>query len=390
METLPYPFSEEQLQLQETLREFGRREVIPGAAERDRDAVYPHDLIAKVSEFGLMGITIPEEYGGLGLPMSTQVLAIEELGYADASLGSIFAGHYLGMEGFAGYGSEEQKQQYLVPLASGEYRAAFALTEPEAGSDIGAMRSNATRDGDDWVLNGRKIFISSAREAGVTIVFAKTDLDGGFKGISAFIVRAGTPGVGYSEPEQKLGLRGEHAYEVTFENVRLPGDALLGEPGRGGPIALEVLNRSRVDAAALANGVALRALDLAVGYAAQREQFGHPIRDFQAIQMYLADMDIRVETARIATYRAADLRDQNADLRRAASIAKYIAAENCFAVVDKALQVHGGYGYVKDFEIERLYRDCRIFRIYEGTSEVQLLGLAQLLAKAHDARNPSA
>lgn len=382
---MPYPFSEEQQELRELLRGFGRREVMPGSAERDRHATYPTALVERLAELGLMGITISEEYGGAGLPMSTQVLAIEEIGYADASLGSIFAGHYLGMEAFSLYGSDEQKQRWLLPLAGGDYRAAFALTEAEAGSDVGSLRTVAVRDGDGWVLDGTKIFISSAKEAGVMIVFAKTDPDAGFKGISAFAVPTGTPGITYSEPEQKLGIRGEHAYEVRFAGVRLPADHLIGAEGRGGPIAMDVLNRSRIDAAALANGVALRALDLAVGYASQRHQFGKPLREFQAIQMGLAEMDLRTELARIATYRAADVRDAGGDLRRPASIAKYAAAEGCFWCVDKALQIHGGYGYMQDFEIERLYRDCRIFRIYEGTSEIQLIGLGTLLARKHDA-----
>jgi acyl-CoA dehydrogenase len=382
---VPYPFSEEQQELRETLREFGRREVRPGAAARDRDGTYPQELVERLAGLGLLGISVPEAFGGGGLPMATQVAAIEEVGYADASLGSIVVGHYLGMEGFGLYGSEEQKRRWLVPLAGGEYRAAFALTEPEAGSDIGSMRTTAVRAGDAWVVNGTKTFISSAREAGLTILFAKTDPTAGFRGISAFALPAGTSGVSYSEPEEKLGIRGEHAYQVTLADVGLPADHLIGAEGRGGAIALDVLNRSRIDAAALANGVALRALDLAVGYASERRQFGRALREFQMIQASLAEMDVRIELARIATYRAADVRDAAGDLRRAASIAKYAAAEACFWCVDRALQIHGGYGIIKDFEIERLYRDCRVFRIYEGTSEIQLLGLADLLARRHDA-----
>jgi acyl-CoA dehydrogenase len=363
--------------------------VAPGAAARDRDAAYPHELVERLAALGVLGISVPEAFGGGGLPMATQVAAIEEVGYADASLGSIVVGHYLGLEGVALYGSDEQKRRWLAPLAAGEYRAAFALTEPEAGSDIGSMRTVAVRAGDGWIVNGTKTFISSAREAGFTVLFAKTDPAAGFRGISAFALPAGTPGVSYSEPEEKLGIRGEHAYEVTLADVRLPANHLLGAEGRGGAIALDVLNRSRIDAAALANGVALRALDLAVRYASERRQFGKALREFQAIQTSLAEMDVRIELARIATYRAADIRDAGGDLRRAASIAKYAAAEGCFWCVDRALQIHGGYGISKDFEIERLYRDCRVFRIYEGTSEIQLLGLADLLVKRYDATSRS-
>jgi acyl-CoA dehydrogenase len=374
----------EQEHFRETLRKFAREKVMPSAAQRDEDAEYPHDLVAELVKMGLMGITVPEQYGGLGLDMVSQVLAIEEIAYADASLGSVFAGHYLGLECINGFGSPEQKQEYLPRLASGEARAAFALTEPDAGSDIGAIRTVAVRRGERWCISGGKTFISNAREAKFVIVFAKTDPAAGVRGISAFIVPTDAPGLSFGPPIRKMGIRGEHAYELFIDDVTVGADALLGGEGGGGRIALGVLNSARIDVAALANGVAMRALDLAVGYATTRVQFGRPIRDLQAIQLSLAKIDSMVQSGRLTAYHAAALRDAGRDVRRAGSIAKYVASENCFLAVDHALQVHGGYGYVKESEIERLYRDCRVFRIYEGTSEIQLITIAKLLASTYD------
>ncbi|WP_067452039.1 acyl-CoA dehydrogenase family protein [Actinomadura macra] len=371
-------------EFRDTLREFCRKEVMPGAARRDAEAEYPATLVSRLADMGLMGITIPEEFGGLGLDMVTQVLAMEEVAYADASLGSVFAGHYLGMETLRQFGSSEQRKRYLPGLATGSYRVAFALTEPDAGSDISRIRTRATAGPDGWTLSGSKTFTSNARESDGLVVFAMTDPDAGFRGITAFLVPTDAEGLGFSSPIEKLGIRGEHAYEVSLDGVQVERGATLGEPGGGGRIALEVLNSARIDVAALANGVAMRALDLATGYASTRIQFGRPIRELQAIQLQLAEIDTLVQSGRLNAYHAAALRDRSEDVRRAGSIAKYVASENCFQAVDKALQIHGGYGYVKESEIERLYRDCRIFRIYEGTSQIQLLTIAKLLAQLHD------
>jgi acyl-CoA dehydrogenase len=381
---VPYDFSPEQHELRQTLRSLGRLEISVGSRSRDRDAESPESLVARLAELGLLGITVPEQYGGLALSAVTLAIALEEVAYADASLGSILGGHYLGMEGVRRYGTEGQREEYLPPLARGEHRAAFALTEPEAGSDIAAMRTAVRSDGTGWIVNGRKVFISSAREAGVMVLFAKTEPSAGFRGISAFIVRTDTAGITYSQPLDKSGMRGEHAYEVTLEDVRLRADALLGVAGKGGKIALEILNVSRIDTAAIANGIGMRALQLATDYATAREQFGRPIREFQAIQLSLAQIDVAVEVARTVTYRAAALRDQGGDIRRAGALAKYVASEGCFVAVDRALQIHGGYGYMRESEVERLYRDCRILRIYEGTSDIQLLTLSRILSKRRD------
>jgi alkylation response protein AidB-like acyl-CoA dehydrogenase len=383
---VPYEFTEEQQRLGETLRAFALEELVPGAGERDRTAEYPADLVDRLAELELMGITVPTEYGGLGLDTPTQLVAVEEVAYGDAALASIFTGHYLGMEGLLLYGTHKQKRQLLTPLARGDQLAAFALTEPDAGSDIASIRSEATRDGDRWRIQGSKVFISNAKEAGLLIVFAKTRRDASIEGIGAFAVPRDAAGISFSEPQDKLGIRSAPTYEVRFDDVVVPHDALVGDETAGGRLALEVLNRARIDIAAMANGIAMRALQLAADYAAERSQFGRPIRDFQAVQLLLAEMDVAVETGRLAAYRAAALKDRGADLRREAAIAKYVATENCFACVDRALQIHGGYGYMRESEIERLYRDCRILRIYEGTSQIQLLTIARALARRRDER----
>src|SRR6266498_3213440 len=255
---MPYRFSDEQRRLRETLRSFAREEVIPGAAERDRTGTYPAELVARLADLGLMGITIPEEYGGLGLDTPTQLVAIEEVAYGDAALATIYTGHYLGMEGFLLHGSEEQKRRYLAPLASGEQLAGFALTEPEAGSDVASIRTEARRARDRWVLRGSKVFISNAREAGLLVVFAKTDLGSGLDGISAFAVSTDSAGISFSPPQDKLGIRSAPTYEIRLEDVTIERDALIGGVGKGGRIALEVLNRARIDIAAMANGIAMR------------------------------------------------------------------------------------------------------------------------------------
>lgn len=369
------------------VRDYCRAKVAPTAQARDRQATYPTEILEDLARLGALGITVPEEYGGLGLGMATQVRVIEEVAYADASVGSVLAGHYLGMESIRAFGSEEQRRRYLPGVADGSSRFAFALTEPDAGSDIGRVRTRAVPAADGWVLTGNKTFISNARESQALIVFAKTDPDAGIRGLSAFIVPVDADGLAYSEPIGKMGIRGEHAYEISFDAVAVDGGAMLGAPGGGGKIALEVLNSARIDVAGIATGVGLRALDLAMEHATNRVQFDGPIRDLQAVALLLAEIDALVQSGRLHAYHAARLRDLGQDVRRAGSLAKYVSSENCFSAVDKALQVHGGYGYSTDSEIERLYRDCRILRIYEGTSQIQLLTIARLLGRDFDAHH---
>ncbi|MBA4854998.1 acyl-CoA dehydrogenase family protein [Nocardia farcinica] len=359
-----------------SVRAFAEAEILPGAAERDASARFPADLVRRLADQDLMGISVPTEYGGLGLSTRAQLVAIEEVARADAALASIYTAHYLGLEPILVGGTEEQRARRLPALATGEQLAGFALTEPDAGSDIASMRTVARRAADGWHLSGAKTFISNAREADLVVLFAKTDPDAGFRGITAFAVPKGTPGITYSEPQDKLGIRSAPTYTVYLDDVVLPHDAVIGTEGRGGNIALTALNRARIDVAAMANGIALRAWELGRRYAAERKQFGHPIAEFQAIQLLLGACDAELVAARVTADWAADVKDAGQDLRRAASISKYTATEACFAIVDRVVQIHGGAGFMRESEIERLYRDCRILRIFEGTSQIQLLTIA--------------
>ncbi|QSE90546.1 acyl-CoA dehydrogenase family protein [Rhodococcus pseudokoreensis] len=358
------------------VRAFANREIHPGAAFRDETREFPAELVKRLGEQDLMGISVPEEFGGLGMSTKTQLIAIEEVARTDAALASIYTAHYLGLEPILVGGTEEQKRRWLPRLASGELLAGFALTEPDAGSDIASMRTTARREDDGWHLSGSKTYISNAKEADLVVLFAKTDPSAGFRGITAFVLPQGTPGVSYSEPQDKLGIRSAPTYTVYLDDVVLPHDAVVGTEGRGGNIALTALNRARIDVAAMANGIALRAWELGRSYAAERKQFGHPIAEFQAIQLLLGACDAQLVASRVTADWAADVKDAGADLRRAASVSKYVATEACFSIVDQTVQIHGGAGFMRESEIERLYRDCRILRIFEGTSQIQLLTIA--------------
>lgn len=365
------------------VRAFANREIHPGAAFRDETREFPAELVKRLGEQDLMGISVPEEFGGLGLSTKTQLIAIEEVARTDAALASIYTAHYLGLEPILVGGTEEQKRRWLPRLASGELLAGFALTEPDAGSDIASMRTTARREDDGWHLSGSKTYISNAKEADLVVLFAKTDPSAGFRGITAFVLPQGTPGVSYSEPQDKLGIRSAPTYTVYLDDVVLPHDAVVGTEGRGGNIALTALNRARVDVAAMANGIALRAWELGRSYAAERKQFGHPIAEFQAIQLLLGACDAQLVASRVTADWAADVKDAGADLRRAASVSKYVATEACFSIVDQTVQIHGGAGFMRESEIERLYRDCRILRIFEGTSQIQLLTIASNAPSPH-------
>ncbi len=381
---MPYPLNDTQRAMRQVIRDFCRNEVMPGAAERDRTGTFPAEIMRGLGELGAMGITVPESWGGLGLDTQTQLLAIEEVARADAALASIYTAHLLALEVLVPYMNEAQKRHFIPEMASGMALGAFALTEPGSGSDIGGMDTVARRDGDAWVVSGSKTFISNAADADTMVLFAKTDPAAGFRGISAFVLSRGTPGVSFSEPQDKLGIRSAPTHTIYLDGARIGDDRVIGELGTGGKMALSALNRARIDIAAMANGIAQRALELAVEYSAARVQFGHPIRDFQAIQLMLGEMDAQLETARLTAWWAAAEKDAGADLRRAGSIAKWVATENCGSIVDKAVQVHGGAGYMRESEIERLYRDARILRIFEGTSQIQLIGIAATLAAAFD------
>jgi acyl-CoA dehydrogenase len=369
------------------LREFCRTKVDPCWAEIERTNDIPRSLLTDAGVLGLFGISIPEEYGGLGLPMVARALVYQELGRTHAGFTSIIGTHCgIGVSVIVGSGSAEQKRRYLPSLATGEVIAAFALTEPEAGSDAANLRLRATRDGADWVLSGTKHFITNSRIAGLFTVFARTGAEAGGRGVSAFIVPAGTAGFEVGRVQETMGLRGSHVAELTFDGCRIPEDQCIGAPGGGYRAALSTLAQGRIGIAARCVGAAERVTELALAYATQRQQFGHPISEFQMIQAYLAEMAAETAASRYQVYHAAWLIDQGAPAKRESAMAKLVATETYGRVVDKALQIHGGMGYCKDVEIEHFYRDARITRIYEGTSEIQKLVIARDMIGARSAR----
>jgi short/branched chain acyl-CoA dehydrogenase len=373
-----FDLSAEQQLVRETVREFAQRRVAPIAAELDREQRFPYDLVEELAELGLMGMTIPEAYGGVGAETVAYAIVVEELTRIDSSLAITLAAHHsLGTLPIFYFGSEEQKRQWLPDLASGRKLAAFGLTEPGAGSDAGATRTTADlRDG-QWIVNGSKIFITNAGTditACVTIT-ARTGEDE----ISNIVVPNGTPGYTISPPMHKLGWRASDTRELSFENCAVPEENLLGPRGQGFQQFLEILDGGRISVAAMGVGLAQGAYDLAYSYAQEREQFGKPIAKFQAVQFRLADMATEIEAGRALVYKAAWLKDQGRDFAREAAMAKLFTGELSHRVVNAALQMHGGYGYMEESAIARLYRDQKILEIGEGTNEVQRMVIARHL-----------
>jgi short/branched chain acyl-CoA dehydrogenase len=364
--------------VRDTVREFAREKVAPVAEELDREHRFPYDLVAELGELGLMGMTIPEEYGGAGADTMSYAIAIEELTRIDSSVAITVAAHHsLGTLPIYYYGSEEQKQQWLPDLASGKKLAAFGLTEPGAGSDAGATRTRAELRDDSWVINGSKIFITNAGtdiSACVTI----TALTGEGE-VSNLIVPNGTPGYEISAPMRKLGWRASDTRELSFRDCAVPEENLLGPRGRGFHQFLEILDGGRISVASMGVGLAQGAYDLAYAYAKEREQFGRPIASFQAVQFKLADMATEIEAGRALTYKAAWLKDQGRPFAKDAAMAKLYTGELSHRVANWALQIHGGYGYMEEFAISRLYRDQKILEIGEGTNEVQRMVIAKHL-----------
>jgi len=359
------------------VRDFAEKDVAPLAAELDEKGEVPFENIKTMGRLGLLGLTAPEEYGGCGADTISYVIAIEELSKACASTAIVMAvQNSLVNYGLAKFGTEEQKQKYLTRLVTGEWIGAFALTEPGAGSDAAAQRTTAVRDGDDYVLNGSKCFITNGGFADVVIVFAMTDKSRGTRGISAFIVEKTFPGFSVGKEENKMGIRGTNTSELIFEDCRVPAENLLGKEGQGFKIAMVTLDAGRIGVGAQAVGIAQAAFEAAAEYAKTREQFGGPISRLQAIQWMIADMATRIEAARLLVYNAALKKDSGERFTKEAAMAKLYASETAAFVVDCALQIHGGYGYMKEYPVERYYRDARITRIYEGTSEIQRLVIA--------------
>ena len=364
------------------IREFAENEVKPLAAEVDEQERFPMETVEKMAKIGIMGIPIPVEYGGQGGTNQMYIMAVEELSRVCATTGVIVSAHTsLCMNPILEFGTEEQKQKYLPKLASGEWIGAFGLTEPNAGTDAAMQQTTAVLDGEEWVLNGSKIFITNAGYAHVYVIMAMTDKSKGTKGISAFIVEKDTPGFSIGKKEKKLGIRGSATCERIFENCRIPKANLLGELGKGFKIAMMTLDGGRIGIASQALGIAQGAMDVTVKYTKERKQFGKAIAAFQNTQFQMANLETRVQAARLLVRQAAYKKDMHLPYSVDAAMAKLFAAETAMEVTTKCLQFHGGYGYTRDYEIERMMRDAKITEIYEGTSEVQRMVIAGKLFK---------
>jgi len=376
--------TDEQRMIQAMAREFAEKDVRPVAAAIDHEARFPHDTVRRMGELGLMGIAVPEAYGGSGADTVAYVVALEEVAKACASHAAIMSvNNSLYCDPVARYATEEQKQRFLVPYASGRKIGCFSLTEPEAGSDASNQNTLAVRDGDHYVLDGRKIFVTNGREAGAALVFAQTDRAKRHHGITAFLVEKGTPGFTVVKTEDKLGIRASDTAEFLFEHCRVPVANQLGEEGQGFKIAMSALDAGRIGIAAQAIGIATAACEASIAYAQERKSFGVPIGQHQMVQWMLADMATELAAARLLTWRAAWLKDVGRPYSAAASQAKLFAADIAMKITTDAVQVHGGYGFVKEYAIERHFRDAKITQIYEGTSQIQKLVIARdLLAAA--------
>jgi alkylation response protein AidB-like acyl-CoA dehydrogenase len=379
-----FELTEEQNLIRDMVREFAETEVAPTAKIRDEEERFDRELMfGRLGELGLTGIVFPEEYGGAGADYISYAIAVEELSRVCASTGVTLSAHLsLGANPIYLFGSEEQKQQFLVPLAQGEKMGAFGLTEPSAGSDAGGTKTTAVLEGNSWILNGTKIFITNGGEAETYVVFARTDKEAKkHYGISAFIVEKNTPGFSFGKKEQKLGIRSSPTLELVFDNCRIPAGNLLGEEGQGFKIAMKTLDGGRIGIASQALGIAQGALDAAVNYAKERKQFDSPIGKFQGVQFQLADMATQTEAARLLVYNAAYKASNGLSYSQASAMAKLMASETAMKVTTQAVQILGGYGYTRDFPVERMMRDAKITEIYEGTSEIQRLVIGAALVR---------
>jgi hypothetical protein len=383
----PFVLTEEQEQLRREIREFAAREITPNVARWDEASEFPADAIRKLGEMGLLGVIFPPEYGGAGLGYVDYVLAIEELSAADGSLGITMAAHNsLGTNHIFLAGNERQKKMYVPRLAGGEWLAAWAITEPGSGSDASNARTTAVKRGDRYILNGNKTFITNGSHADVAVVIAVTDKTKGTHGLSAFVVEKGTPGFRPGKKENKLGLRASDTSELIFVDCEIPEENLLGTEGEGFIDAMRVLDGGRISIAALALGIARGALDAAVKYVKQRRQFGKAIAEFQGIQWKLADMATELDAARLLTLRAAVLKDSGRKVTRESSMAKLFASEVAVRICDEAVQLFGGYGFIKDYPVEKFYRDVKLCTIGEGTSEIQRMVIAREILKVYPSR----
>lgn len=379
---MEFQLSEDQQMLRDMVRQFVEKEAKPTAAERDEHAIWPTDLVQKMGELGLLGVAVREEYGGAGLDYISYAIVIEELSRVDPSLGVIASvNNSLVCYGIEKFGTEQQKKELLTPLASGKMLGAFSLSEPGAGSDAAAQKTTAVRDGDHYVINGVKNWVTNGDHADMIILMAMTDPSKGVKGISAFLVDTKEPGCRVVKVENKLGIRSAHSSQMAYDEFRVPAWRLLGEEGQGFKIAMTILNAGRIGIAAQALGIAQGAYEEALAYTKVREQFGKPIHEFQAVGFALADMATRIKAARLLTYDAAWRKDQGLDYGKDAAMAKVFASETAMWTATKALQLHGSNGYSKEYPIERFFRDAKITEIYEGTSEIQRLVISREITK---------
>src|SRR5690348_1159077 len=377
------PLTEEQRSIQAVARDFAATEIAPFTEEWDREAYFDPAIIGKLGELGFLGMMIPEAYDGLGVDTLTYLVALEEIATVDASIAVTLSVHNsLPTQMLLRWGTEAQKNRYLKPMARGELLGAFALSEPDAGSDAASLRTQAVRQGDCWVLNGTKAWVTSGPQAGVVLAMARTDTPDdrrGPRGISAFIITPDLPGFRVGKKEDKMGLRSSPTVQLAFDNLRVPAANLLGEEGSGFIYAMQSLDNGRLGIAAQAIGISEAALRLASRYAAERRQFGKPIKEFQAIQFKLADIATRVSAGRALLHAAATAKDRGEHVRQFSAMAKLFASETAMAATQEAIQIFGGYGYVKDYPVERLFRDAKVTEIYEGTSEIQRIVIAREL-----------
>ncbi len=379
-----FELTEEQNLIRDMVRSFAEAEVAPSARIRDEEERFDRALMFdRLAELGLTGIVFPEEYGGAGADYISYAIAVEELSRVCGSTGVTLSAHLsLCANPIYLFGTEEQKQKFLVPLATGEKIGAFGLTEPSAGSDAGGTKTTATKDGNDWILNGSKIFITNAGEAETYIVLARSDKTAEkHRGISAYIVEKGTPGFSFGKKEAKMGIRSSPTMELVFENCRIPGENLLGQEGQGFKVAMKTLDGGRIGIAAQALGIAQGALDAALAYTKEREQFNKSVATFQGVQFQLADMATQVEAARLLIYNAAYRASAGLSYSNESAMAKLFASETAMRVTTQAVQLHGGYGYTREFPVERMMRDAKITEIYEGTSEIQRVVIGASLTR---------
>jgi len=377
-----FDLTEDHIMMRKMVRDFAEKECGPGAEERDETEQFSEDIWKKAGELGLAGITFPEEYGGVGADYISYAITVEELSRVDASVGVTISAHAsLCANPINLFGTEAQKKKYLTPLATGEKLGAFGLTEAMAGSDASGTRTTAVRVGDEYVINGSKIFITNAYYADVYIITAQMDKSKGNRGISAFILEKGTPGFSFGKKEKKMGIRSSSTYELVFEDVHIPAENLLGEEGKGFKIAMQTLDFGRIGIASQALGIAQGAYEQALKYTKTREQFGQPISAFQNTAFKLADMATQIEAARLLVYQSAYLASEHKPVGKASAMAKVFASETAMAVTTMAVQLHGGYGYTRDYPVERMMRDAKITEIYEGTNEIQRVVISTMILK---------